>query len=114
MLAPTLALNGCLWYDDFGDTRMKTVSITDVRQDATKLVDEVRSSGQPLLVIQRSKPAAYLVASEKYEEMEAELRRLRHEAFWHGVHEATEEYRRGEAKVYDDVEELIADLGLER
>ncbi len=92
---------------------MRTVTITEVRQDATSLVEEVQASKEPILVIQRSRPTAYLVGASAFEEMQAELRRLRHELFWQGVEEAADEYRRGQVPVYDDVEKLVSDLGLD-
>ena len=37
-----------------------------------------------------------------------------HEVFWQEVAEARAEHERGESVIYDEVEALIADLGLER
>ena len=91
---------------------MRIVSITNIRQDATKLIDEAEHSHEPILVIRRSRPAAYVVAASDYEEMQRELRRLRHEMFWHDVETAEEEYRRGEAHAYENADELIAALDL--
>lgn len=66
-------------------------------------------------MVQRSRPAAYLVGAESYERMQAELRSLRHELFWQGVGEARAEHQRGESTTYPapDVEALISDLHLE-
>ena len=92
---------------------MRVVSITDVRQDATRLVQHVNQAREPVLVLQRSRPAAYLVDAVTYEAMDAELKHLRHEQFWQEVAEASDEYQAGSARVYDDVDQLIADLALE-
>ena len=91
---------------------MRTVTITELRQEATKLIDETQRTHQPILVIQRSRPAAYLVDAETYEAMERDLRDLRRQAFWQEVNEAREEYRTGDTRVYEDADDLIADLGL--
>jgi hypothetical protein len=45
--------------------------------------------------------------------MQRELRRLRHELFWHETDDARAEYRRGEARTYSNADELISDLALE-
>ena len=91
---------------------MKVVSITDLRQDATKLVDFAQQTHEPVLVCVRSRPAAYIVEAETYDELRREVARLRHELFWQGVAEAETEYRGGQGRDYTDVEALIADLGL--
>jgi len=91
---------------------MRTVTITELRQEATKLIDETQRTHQPILVIQRSRPAAYLVDAETYEAMERDLRDLRRQAFWQEVIEGREKYRTGDTRVYEDADDLIADLGL--
>ena len=92
---------------------MHTASITEVRQDATKLIDEASRTHEPILVIQRSRPAAYLVAAEAFEAMERDLKDLRRQVFWRDVDEAWTEHERGGTTAFDDVEALIGDLGLE-
>jgi prevent-host-death family protein len=77
------------------------------------LIDEASRTHEPILVIQRSRPAAYLISAEAYEAMEQDLKDLRRQVFWQGVDEAWAEHERGESTVYDDVEALISDLGLE-
>jgi prevent-host-death family protein len=91
---------------------MKIASITDVRQDATNLIAHARTSHEPVLVMQRSKPAAYLVAADEYEQLQAEVRQLRHELFWQDAAEASAEYAAGKARRYDDAHTLVADLNL--
>jgi prevent-host-death family protein len=90
--------------------RVKVVSITEVRQDATKVIRHAQESAEPVLVVQRSKPAAYLVGAAQYEAMQAELEALRRAELLRDVAEAEDEIRRGGLRVYDDVEALIADL----
>ena len=91
---------------------MKIVSITDVRQDATKLIKHAQTVGEPVLVLRRSQPVAYLVDARQYEAMQEDLKRLRHAAFWEDVTAASDEYRTGDARVYDDAQALITELGL--
>lgn len=91
---------------------MKIVNITELRQDATRLIEHAQATHKPVLVLQRSKPAAYLVAARAFEAIQEELRRLRHEQFWAEVAAAEAEYRAGKARAYEDAERLIADLGL--
>lgn len=92
---------------------MRVVSITEVRQDATKLVEQIRETREPVLVCVRSRPAAYIVDAQAYEAMERDLKRLRYEAFWRGVEESEHEQRAGLSRVYESAGDLIADLGLE-
>ena len=96
------------------DRAMKVVSITQVRQDATKLVDHTQQTHEPVLICVRSKPVAYIVEAELYEAMQRELRRLRYERFWEGVGQSEAEHRAGLSRVYESAEGLIAELGLEK
>jgi prevent-host-death family protein len=92
---------------------MKVVSITDVRQEATKLVEHAQETREPVLICVRSKPVAYIVEAEEFEAMQRELKRLRYTLFWQGVAEAEAEHRAGLSKNYDNADEVIAALGLE-
>jgi prevent-host-death family protein len=91
---------------------MKVVSITDLRQEATKLVAYAQQTHEPVLVCVRSRPAAYIVEAETYDELRREIRRLRHELFWQGVAEAEAEHATGQSKSYASADDAIADLGL--
>ncbi|MBI2918877.1 MAG: type II toxin-antitoxin system Phd/YefM family antitoxin [Chloroflexi bacterium] len=90
---------------------MKVVNVTTIRQDATKVLREAKESGEPVLVVQRSRPAAYVIDASQFDAMQAELKALRREAFLREVAEAEEEIRQGKARAYDSVDELMADLG---
>jgi prevent-host-death family protein len=92
---------------------METVNITQVRQNATRLVERVRRTHRPILVIQRSSPAAYLVDAAAYEALQQELRELRRQVFWQEVAAAQAEHRAGQTRVYDSADDLIADLELQ-
>jgi PHD/YefM family antitoxin component YafN of YafNO toxin-antitoxin module len=95
---------------------MKTTSITRLRTDTTKLVAELRSGAdEPVLILQGSEIAGYLVSSKLWDRLMADLKRLRQrnrELFWEGVEEAEREVARGETTTYTTADELIAALGL--
>ena len=74
------------------------------------MIDEVRASDEPTLVLQRSRKAAYLVGADQYESEQAELHAARRALFLREVREAEAEYVAGGAVTYDGVEDLIRDL----
>jgi len=88
---------------------MRTASISQLRKDLARLVEDVQASHEPVLVIQNSAPVAYLVAAEDFERAQEELKRLRHDVFWAGVDEAERE-----PSVPLDVDALLAEHGLTR
>ncbi len=85
---------------------MKIVSITEVRQDATNIIRHAQESAEPVLIVQRSKPASYVVGAAQYEA-------LRREAFLLEVRAAEEEIRRGGLTAYDSVAALMASIDAE-
>ena len=89
---------------------MKTVGVTELRQRAAEILDEVRIADEPIAILQRSKPAAYLVGAEQYEAQRAELRAARRALFLREVREAEAEYRAGDGRTFEDVDELLDDL----
>lgn len=92
---------------------MRVVSVTDVRQKATELLDRARQDGEPILICVRSRPVAYIVEAERYEKMEHDLKRLRAELFWQGVADAEAEHRAGKSRTYGSAEELIEEIELD-
>jgi prevent-host-death family protein len=92
---------------------MKVVSITDVRQDATNLVEHAQKTHEPVLVCVRSRPVAYIVEAEAYEALQRDLKQLRHELFWQDVRAAESEHRAGQSQEYKNADALITDLQLE-
>lgn len=89
---------------------MKTVGVTELRQRAAEILDEVRDADEPIAILQRSKPTAYLVGAEQYEAQRAELRVARRALFLREVREAEAEYRAGDGRSFVDVDELLDDL----
>lgn len=89
---------------------MKTIPISDLRQRLPEVLEAVRTDDEPTLVLQRSRPAAYLVGAERYERDQSELTALRRALFLHEVREAEAEYAAGEATRFGDVEALLGEL----
>ena len=89
---------------------MKSIPISDLRQRVADVIDEVRTSEEPTVVMQRSRKAAYIVNPERYERDQAELSTLRRAVFMTEVREAEAEYGAGKAARFDDMERLLDEL----
>ena len=90
--------------------RVKTIPISDLRQRVADVIDDVQSSEEPTVVLQRSRKAAYIVNPDRYERDQAELSALRRAVFLTEVREAEAEYAAGDAHRFDDVEQLLDEL----
>jgi prevent-host-death family protein len=90
---------------------MKAIGVTDLRQRTAEVLDAVRESEEPYVVLQRSQKAAYLVDADVYDAQMAELRTARRQLFLREVGQAEAELRAGEGAEYDNVEDLIKTLG---
>jgi prevent-host-death family protein len=88
---------------------MKTVPITEFRQRAAEIINDVRT-GEPTVVLQRSQKVAYLVGPDAYERDQAELAALRRGLFLAEVREAEAEYGAGDSATFKDVESLLDSL----
>ncbi len=89
---------------------MKVVNITEVRQNATTIIRDAQQSDEPVLVVQRSRPAAYVIGAAQYELLQAELKQLRRAQLLRDVAEAEAEVRQGRLRAYEDVGALMAEL----
>jgi prevent-host-death family protein len=89
---------------------MKAIGVTDLRQRTAEVLDAVRESEEPYVVLQRSQKAAYLVDADLYDAQMAELRAARRELFLREVNDAEAELAAGQGSRYEDVEELIKAL----
>jgi prevent-host-death family protein len=89
---------------------MKSIPVTDLRKRVSEVIEDLRADSEPLMILQRSRPAAYLVSPEHFERDQSELKALRRALFVREVREAEAEYAAGEAQPFDDVEDLIRDL----
>jgi prevent-host-death family protein len=89
---------------------MKAIPVTELRQRTAEVLEEVRSSEEPFVILQRSQKAAYLVDAARYDSQMAELRAARRQLFLREVREAEAEYSTGQAAEFEDMEALLADL----
>jgi prevent-host-death family protein len=49
---------------------MKTELVTTLKRQATQILSDLRSSGEPVLITEHGKPSAYLVDVDSYEYMQ--------------------------------------------
>ena len=89
---------------------MKSIPISDLRARVADVIDDVQTSDEPTVVLQRSRKAAYIVNPERYERDQAELSTLRRAVFMTEVREAEAEYAAGQARQFDDMEQLLDEL----
>ncbi len=89
---------------------MKSVPISDLRQRVAEVIDDVQSSDEPTVVLQRSRKVAYIVNPDRYERDQAELGALRRAVFLREVWEAEAEYQAGQAPRFEDVDQLLDEL----
>src|SRR5438552_16821612 len=89
---------------------MKTIGVTELRQRTAKILEELQEADEPVAILQRSRPAAYLVSAAQYEAEHAELRATRRALFLREVREGEAEYRAGGATCCEGVAELRAGL----
>jgi len=55
---------------------MKTELVTTLKRQATRLIADLRDSGEPVLITEHGKPAAYLVDVDAYEFMQHRMQLL--------------------------------------
>ncbi len=55
---------------------MKTEIVTTLKREATRLLAELKESGESILITEHGKPSAYLVNVELYEAMQTKMRIL--------------------------------------
>jgi prevent-host-death family protein len=55
----------------------KIIPISDLRQDAAKVLKMVKNSREPLVITQRGRPAAVLISVEAYDRSERNMELLR-------------------------------------
>ena len=55
---------------------MKTELVTTLKRQATKVLSELRDSGEPVLITEHGKPAAYLVDVDSFEFMQRRMQIL--------------------------------------
>jgi prevent-host-death family protein len=55
---------------------MKTELVTTLKRQATRVLSDLRETGEPVLITEHGKPSAYLVDVESYEFMQDRMRVL--------------------------------------
>ncbi|HTS15671.1 MAG TPA: type II toxin-antitoxin system Phd/YefM family antitoxin [Candidatus Sulfotelmatobacter sp.] len=90
---------------------MKTVTINHVRQQLAHVIAELQASDEAVVVLEHSRPAAYFISARRYERDQAERGALRRAVFLGEVQDVEGEFRAGDARSFDDVEQLIHQLG---
>ncbi|MDK2836518.1 MAG: antitoxin StbD [Thermosediminibacterales bacterium] len=53
---------------------MHIANITEIRQNASKIIARVLNDREPTIVLQRSKPVAYIIEASVFEEMQKKLK----------------------------------------
>jgi prevent-host-death family protein len=89
---------------------VKTIPVSELRQRIAEVIDDVQASDEPTIVMQRSRPAAYVVNPERFERDQAELSTLRRALFLTEVREAEAEYAAGNVQQFEDVDRLLDEL----
>jgi len=89
---------------------MKTVPISELRQHVAEVIDQVQTSDEPTVVLQRSRRAAYIVNPDRYERDQQELSLLRRQLFLAEVREAETEYQADAIPRFEDVDRLLDEL----
>jgi prevent-host-death family protein len=89
---------------------MRTIPVTELRQHAADVLDQLSESSEPVVILKRSRKAAYLVGADLYESQLAELAAARRQLFLREVREAEAEYSAGQSSEYEGMDALLADL----
>ncbi|MCX6618181.1 MAG: type II toxin-antitoxin system Phd/YefM family antitoxin [Acidobacteria bacterium] len=84
----------------------KVVSVSDLRQNAAKLLGEVQGNHDPCLILSRSRPVAVLMSATAFEEMQERLRRLEEAELLRVVEEGEAEFRAGKARRLRSLKDL--------
>ena len=58
---------------------MYITNITEIRQNASKIIARVVSNKEPTVVLQRSKPVAYILEASFYESLQKELEQAKNQ-----------------------------------
>ena len=89
---------------------MKTVPISELRQHVADVIGDVQATDEPTVVVQRSRPAAYIVSPKRYERDQRELSLLRRQLFVAEIREAEAEYAAGRAATFENDDDLLNEL----
>jgi hypothetical protein len=92
---------------------MRTTNVSKLRSsEASRVFDELKAgSEEPIAVLSSSDIIGYLVSSALWEQVQADIKRLkaRNRELYEDLLQAAED-QVGDGKIFDNVEDLIADL----
>ncbi|WP_449241492.1 type II toxin-antitoxin system Phd/YefM family antitoxin [Desulfoscipio gibsoniae] len=54
---------------------MDVFNVTEIRQNIGKIITQIQKSKQPAVILQRSKPVAYIVEARTYEEIQEKVKK---------------------------------------
>ncbi|AGK99798.1 type II toxin-antitoxin system Phd/YefM family antitoxin [Desulfoscipio gibsoniae] len=57
---------------------MSMFNITEIRQNASKIIAHVLKTKEPVVILQRSKPVAYIVEAQTYKDIQEKLKKAEH------------------------------------
>ena len=89
---------------------MKSIGVTELRRRTAEILESLHDDEEPVVILQRSQPAAYLVDARRYDAEREELRAARRAVFLREVREAEAEYVAGDSTAYEDMDALLTDL----
>jgi PHD/YefM family antitoxin component YafN of YafNO toxin-antitoxin module len=91
---------------------MRTTNISHLRTDITRLVEELRTADEPVIVLQGSSVAAYLVSPEQWDAVQEQLKHLRERN--HELYEEVLQAAEDQPSEPFDLDEFLAEHGLTR
>lgn len=89
----------------------RIVPITDLQRQAGQIVSELVESNEPVIVTQRGRPAAVLISTARYAEIEADLERLDELEVVALVAQSRAAVAAGKTVSHDEVKKRLASSG---
>jgi prevent-host-death family protein len=87
-------------------TMENLVSVSELRQNAARILKRVGANGQPCVVISRSKPVAVILGARAYEAMRRQILDLERAELVRAVKASEAEHRAGKTKVLRSLRDL--------
>lgn len=82
-------------------------SVRDLQRDYRRLFDQVKSTGEPLVVLKNNKPEVAVVDIDTLEEMKAQKRRLETLETQEAIRAYKKEKKQGKLKKYKSLNDLM-------
>jgi len=82
-------------------------TVAELQRKYKTLVNKIRRTGEPLLVVNRGKPDVVVIDAASYEEKMTKLRKLEEEYLLKVMQEGLEEYRKGKTTKIKKGETLL-------